>query len=65
VALWPVLLVILRALEAAQLGGSPGSHSSSACCQLQLQVLANITMSAGLAPVKGLTLPLMVPAGRR
>ena len=65
VALGLYLFVILRALEAARLA------KDRLCSYLVLGVLAsftfqviyNITMSAGLAPVKGLTLPLMSYGG--
>src|SRR6476469_2422772 len=64
-ALGLYLFVILRALEAARLA------KDRLGCYLVLGVLAsftfqvvyNITMSAGLAPVKGLTLPLMSYGG--
>lgn len=65
VALGLYLLVITRSLEAARLAkdrlgaflvlGILGSFT--------FQVFYNITMSAGLAPVKGLTLPLMSYGG--
>jgi rod shape determining protein RodA len=65
VALGLYLFVILRSLEAARLakdrigaylvGGIVGGFA--------FQVIYNITMSAGLAPVKGLTLPLMSYGG--
>ncbi len=65
VALGLYLFVIVRALEAARLAkdrlgaylvvGLLGSFT--------FQVIYNITMSAGLAPVKGLTLPLMSYGG--
>jgi rod shape determining protein RodA len=65
VALGLYLFVILRSLEAARLakdrigaylvGGIVGGFA--------FQVIYNITMSAGLAPVKGLTLPLLSYGG--
>jgi rod shape determining protein RodA len=65
VALGLYLFVILRSLEAARLakdrigaylvGGIVGGFA--------FQVIYNVTMSAGLAPVKGLTLPLMSYGG--
>lgn len=65
VALGLYLFVILRALEAARLAKDRlGSYLvlgilASFC----FQVIYNVTMSAGLAPVKGLTLPLMSYGG--
>ena len=65
VALGLYLFVILRALEAARLAkdrlGAYLVLGVLAC--FTFQVLYNITMSAGLAPVKGLTLPLMSYGG--
>ena len=65
VALGLYLFVIMRGLEAARLAKDRlgaylvvGVMSSFA-----FQVVYNITMSAGLAPVKGLTLPLMSAGG--
>ena len=59
------LFVILRALEAARLAkdrlGAYLVLGVLAC--FTFQVIYNITMSAGLAPVKGLTLPLMSYGG--
>ena len=59
------LFVILRALEAARLAkdrlGAFLVLGVLAC--FTFQVIYNITMSAGLAPVKGLTLPLMSYGG--
>jgi rod shape determining protein RodA len=65
VALALYLFVILRALDAARLAkdrlGAYLVLGLLAC--FTFQVLYNITMSAGLAPVKGLTLPLMSYGG--
>jgi rod shape determining protein RodA len=65
VALGLYLFVILRALEAARLAkdrlGAYLVLGVLAC--FTFQVLYNVTMSAGLAPVKGLTLPLMSSGG--
>jgi rod shape determining protein RodA len=65
VALGLYMFVISRSLEAAKLAKDRvgaylvvGIVSGFAC-----QVVYNITMSAGLAPVKGLTLPLMSYGG--
>ena len=59
------LFVILRSLEAARLAkdrlGAYLVLGVLAC--FTFQVIYNITMSAGLAPVKGLTLPLMSYGG--
>ena len=59
------LFVILRALEAARLAkdrlGAYLVLGVLAC--FSFQVIYNITMSAGLAPVKGLTLPLVSYGG--
>jgi rod shape determining protein RodA len=59
------LFVILRALEASRLAkdrlGAYLVLGVLAC--FTFQVIYNITMSAGLAPVKGLTLPLMSYGG--
>jgi rod shape determining protein RodA len=59
------LFVILRAIEAARLAkdrlGAYLVLGVLAC--FTFQVIYNITMSAGLAPVKGLTLPLMSYGG--
>ncbi|MBI4263635.1 MAG: rod shape-determining protein RodA [Acidobacteria bacterium] len=64
-ALGLYLFVILRALEAARLAkdrlGAYLVLGVLAC--FTFQVIYNITMSAGLAPVKGLTLPLMSYGG--
>lgn len=65
VALGLYLLVIWRSLEAAKLSkdrlGAFLVLGVLAC--FTFQVFYNITMSAGLAPVKGLTLPLMSYGG--
>ena len=59
------LFVILRSLEAARLAkdrlGAYLVVGVLAC--FTFQVLYNVTMAAGLAPVKGLTLPLMSYGG--
>jgi rod shape determining protein RodA len=59
------LFVILRSLEAAQLAKDRlGSYLVlGVLASFTFQVIYNITMSAGLAPVKGLTLPLMSYGG--
>jgi rod shape determining protein RodA len=59
------LFVILRALEAARLAKDRlGSYLVlGVLASFVFQVVYNITMSAGLAPVKGLTLPLMSYGG--
>ena len=59
------LFVILRALEAARLSKDRlGSYLVlGVLATFTFQVIYNITMSAGLAPVKGLTLPLMSYGG--
>ncbi|MGE0702725.1 MAG: rod shape-determining protein RodA [Vicinamibacterales bacterium] len=59
------LFVILRTLEAAQLAKDRlGSYLVlGVLASFTFQVVYNITMSAGLAPVKGLTLPLMSYGG--
>jgi rod shape determining protein RodA len=65
VALGLYLFVILRSLEAASLAkdrlGAYLVVGVLAC--FTFQVIYNITMSAGLAPVKGLPLPLMSYGG--
>jgi rod shape determining protein RodA len=65
VALGLYLFVIVRSLEAARLAkdrlGAYLVLGVLAC--FAFQVLYNVTMSAGLAPVKGLTLPLMSYGG--
>jgi rod shape determining protein RodA len=65
VALSLYLFVILRALEAARLAKDRlGSYLVlGVLASFTFQVVYNITMSAGLAPVKGLTLPLMSYGG--
>ncbi len=65
VALGLYLFVILRVLEAARLAKDRlGSYLVlGVLASFTFQVLYNITMSAGLAPVKGLTLPLMSYGG--
>jgi rod shape determining protein RodA len=64
-ALGLYLFVILRALEAARLAKDRlGSYLVlGVLASFVFQVIYNITMSAGLAPVKGLTLPLMSYGG--
>jgi rod shape determining protein RodA len=64
-ALGLYLFVILRALEAATLAKDRlGSYLVlGVLASFAFQVIYNITMSAGLAPVKGLTLPLMSYGG--
>jgi rod shape determining protein RodA len=59
------LFVILRSLEAARLAKDRlGSYLVlGVLASFTFQVVYNITMSAGLAPVKGLTLPLMSYGG--
>lgn len=65
VALGLYLFVILRSLDAARLAkdrlGAYLVLGLLAC--FTFQVIYNITMSAGFAPVKGLTLPLMSYGG--
>ena len=65
VALGLYLFVILRTLEAARLARDRlGSYLVlGVLAGFTFQVVYNITMSAGLAPVKGLTLPLMSYGG--
>ena len=65
VALGLYLFVILRSLEAAKLAKDRlGAYLVlGVLASFTFQVLYNITMSAGLAPVKGLTLPLMSYGG--
>ena len=64
-ALGLYLFVILRALEAARMAKDRiGAYLvGGLICGFAFQVIYNITMSAGLAPVKGLTLPLMSYGG--
>jgi rod shape determining protein RodA len=59
------LFVILRSLEAAKLAKDRlGAYVVlGVLATFTFQVIYNITMSAGLAPVKGLTLPLMSYGG--
>jgi rod shape determining protein RodA len=59
------LFVIMRALEAAKLAKDRlGAYLVlGVLSTFTFQVIYNITMSAGLAPVKGLTLPLMSYGG--
>jgi rod shape determining protein RodA len=65
VALALYLFVILRALESARLAKDRlGAYLVlGVLASFAFQVIYNITMSAGLAPVKGLTLPLMSYGG--
>ena len=65
VALALYLFVIVRALDAARLAEDRiGAYLVlGVLAGFTFQVLYNITMSAGLAPVKGLTLPLMSYGG--
>jgi rod shape determining protein RodA len=65
VALGLYLFVIMRALESARLAKDRlGSYLVlGVLASFTFQVVYNITMSAGLAPVKGLTLPLMSYGG--
>ena len=65
VALGLYLFVIVRALDAARLSKDRvGSYLVlGVLASFTFQVIYNITMSAGLAPVKGLTLPLMSYGG--
>ena len=65
VALALYLFVILRALEAARLAKDRlGAYLVlGVLASFTFQVIYNVTMSAGLAPVKGLTLPLMSYGG--
>src|SRR5579862_7813394 len=65
VALGLYLFVILRAIETASLAKDRlGSYLVlGVLASFTFQVVYNITMSAGLAPVKGLTLPLMSYGG--
>jgi rod shape determining protein RodA len=65
VALGLYLFVILRTLEAARLAKDRlGSYLVlGVLASFTFQVVYNITMSAGLAPVKGLPLPLMSYGG--
>ena len=65
VALGLYLFVILRSIEAARLAKDrTGAYLVlGVLASFTFQVIYNITMSAGLAPVKGLTLPLMSYGG--
>jgi len=65
VALGLYLFVILRSIEAARLAKDRlGAYLVAGIASgFAFQVIYNITMSAGLAPVKGLTLPLMSYGG--
>jgi rod shape determining protein RodA len=65
VALGLYLFVILRAIESARLAKDrTGAYLVlGVLASFTFQVMYNITMSAGLAPVKGLTLPLMSYGG--
>jgi rod shape determining protein RodA len=65
VALALYLFVILRALDSARLAKDRiGAYLVlGVLASFTFQVVYNITMSAGLAPVKGLTLPLMSYGG--
>jgi rod shape determining protein RodA len=65
VALGLYLFVILRSLESARLSKDRlGAYLVvGVLASFTFQVIYNITMSAGLAPVKGLTLPLMSYGG--
>jgi rod shape determining protein RodA len=64
-ALGLYLFVILRSLDAARLAKDRlGAYLVlGVLASFTFQVLYNVTMSAGLAPVKGLTLPLMSYGG--
>ena len=64
-ALGLYLFVILRSLESARLAKDRlGAYLVlGVLASFTFQVIYNITMSAGLAPVKGLTLPLMSYGG--
>ena len=59
------LFVILRAIEAARLAKDRlGAYLVlGVLASFTFQVIYNVTMSAGLAPVKGITLPLMSYGG--
>ena len=65
VALGLYLFVIVRSIEAARLSKDRiGAYLVGGIISgFAFQVIYNITMSAGLAPVKGLTLPLMSYGG--
>jgi len=65
VALALYLFVILRSLEAARLAKDRlGAYLvAGIVAGFSFQVVYNIAMSVGLAPVKGITLPLMSYGG--
>ena len=65
VALGLYLFVILRSLEAARLAKDRlGAYLvGGIIAGFSFQVIYNVAMSAGLAPVKGITLPLMSYGG--
>ncbi len=65
VALGLYMFVIVRALDAARLAKDRlGAYLVlGVLASFSFQVVYNVTMSAGLAPVKGLTLPLMSYGG--
>ena len=65
IALGLYLFVILRSLEAARLAKDRlGAYLVGGITSgFAFQVVYNVTMSAGLAPVKGITLPLMSYGG--
>jgi rod shape determining protein RodA len=65
VALGLYLFVIIRALDAARLSKDRlGAYLVlGVLASFTFQVIYNVTMAAGLAPVKGLTLPLMSYGG--
>jgi rod shape determining protein RodA len=65
VALGLYLFVILRSLESARLAKDRlGAYLVlGVLASFTFQVIYNVTMAAGLAPVKGLTLPLMSYGG--
>ena len=65
IALGLYLFVILRSLEAARLAKDRlGAYLVGGIISgFAFQVIYNVTMSAGLAPVKGITLPLMSYGG--
>ena len=64
-ALGLYLFVILRSFEAARLAKDRlGAYLVGGIISgFAFQVIYNVTMSAGLAPVKGITLPLMSYGG--
>ena len=64
-ALGLYLFIILRSLEAARLAKDRlGAYLvAGIVAGFSFQVIYNVTMSAGLAPVKGLTLPLLSYGG--